>query len=283
MEEYIEGKYIESPIENINNIKPKKQAEIGIIGGTGVYDPKMLKNIKKVKIKTPFGQPSDDITLGDLGGRKIAFINRHGPGHSISPHMVNSRANIWALKKIGVVRILSPGAVGSLKESYKPGDMVITDQFVDFTKNRKYTFFESGKVYHTSLADPFCDELRSGLISSANDIGINVKTKGTYICVEGPRFSTRAESRMFRNFGDIIGMTLVPECSLAREAEICYAAINTITDYDVWAEKPVTMDEIITTMKDNLHKVRSLLLEVIPKIPTKRNCECKDALKYAAA
>lgn len=269
-------------VENINDIKPTKQAEIGIIGGTGVYDPKMLKNVKKVEIKTPFGRPSDDIRIGTLAGRKIAFINRHGPGHSIPPHMVNSRANIWALKKLGITRILSPGAVGSLKENYEPGDIVITDQFVDFTKGRKNTFFESGKVYHTSLADPFCDELRLSLADSANEIGIDVKDRGTYVCIEGPRFSTRAESRMFRNFGDIIGMTLVPECTLAREAEMCYAAINTITDYDVWAEKPVTMDEIVATMKENLHKVRSLLLEVIPKIPTKRECECKDALKYAA-
>ncbi len=208
-------------------------------------------------------------------------MNRHGPGHSIPPHLVNSRANIWVLKKIGVKRILAPGAVGSLKEDYIPGDIVITDQFVDFTKNRQYSFYEGGRVFHVSMADPFCPELRKALISSGKSLGLGIKDNGTYVCIEGPRFSTRAESRMFRSFGDIIGMTLVPECQLAREAELCYAAINTVTDYDVWAERPVTTEDILKTMKENLHKVRSLLLDVIPKIPTERKCACKDALKDA--
>jgi len=257
------------------------EAEIGIIGGTGVYDPKLLTNVKKIKLSTPFGPTSDEITVGEIAGRKIAFINRHGPGHSIPPHLVNSRANIWALKELGITRILAPGAVGSLKENYTPGSIVITDQFIDFTKSRKYTFFEDGKVFHVSLADPFCDELRTALIDCGNQLNLPMHTSGTYLCIEGARFSTRAESKMFRSFGDIIGMTLVPECQLAREAELCYAAINTITDYDVWAEKPVTMDEIVATMKENIHKVRSLLIEAIPKIPTERMCACKDALKDA--
>lgn len=269
---------MESPlnIEAITNL-----AEIGVIGGTGVYDPELLENAQKIKLATPFGAPSDEITIGKLAGRNVAFINRHGPGHTIPPHLVNSRANIWALKKVGVTRILAPGAVGSLKESYKPGDIVITDQFIDFTKNRKYTFYEGGKVFHISLADPFCDELRKALIDSGRSIGIELKEKGIYVCIEGPRFSTRAESRMFRTFGDIIGMTLVPECQLAREAEICYVAINTITDYDVWTEKPVSTRDVLETMKENLQKVRSLLLDTIPKIPTERKCACRHALKDA--
>ncbi len=258
-----------------------KEAEIGIIGGTGIYNPELLSNVKKIKVLTPFGEPSDEINIGKIAGRKVAFLNRHGPKHTIPPHLVNSQANIWALKELGVTRILAPGAVGSLNESYKPGDIIITDQFVDFTKNRKYTFYETGKVYHVSLADPFCNELRTALINSAKSIGVHVKEKGSYVCIEGPRFSTRAESKMYRLFGDIIGMTIVPECQLAREAELCYAAINTITDYDVWADSPVTMEEILSTMKENTHKVKSLLMDIIKKIPEERHCECKDALKNA--
>lgn len=266
----------------LNIEKTAKLAEIGIIGGTGVYDPQLFKNVKKIRMATPFGAPSDEIMIGRLSGRRIAFLNRHGPGHSIPPHLVNSRANIWALKKLGTRRILAPGAVGSLKEEYRPGEIVITNQFIDFTKGRKYSFYEGGRVFHVSLADPFCDELREILIKSGEALGIRTKEEGTYVCIEGPRFSTRAESRMFRQFGDIIGMTLVPECQLAREAELCYAAINTITDYDVWSERPVSTEEILATMKENLHKVRSLLLEAIESIPIERTCGCKDALKDAA-
>lgn len=258
------------------------EAEIGIIGGTGVYDPYLLKNVRKIKVTTPYGTPSDEITLGELAGRKVAFINRHGPGHSIPPHLVNSRANIWVLKHLGVSRIIAPGAVGSLKEEYKPGDIVITDQFVDFTKQRQYSFYQGGKVYHVSLADPFCNELRKVLFDTGEALNLPVRERGTYVCIEGPRFSTRAESKMFQSFGDIIGMTLVPECQLAREAEICYAAINTVTDFDVWAEKPVSTEEILRTMKESIDKVRSLLIETILKVPSERNCSCKDALKEAA-
>jgi 5'-methylthioadenosine phosphorylase len=211
----------------------------------------------------------------------VAFVNRHGPGHSIPPHLVNSRANIYALKRLGVTRIIAPGAVGSLKEDYKPGDLVITDQFVDFTKQRQYTFFQGGRVYHVSLADPFCSEMRAVLIDAARVLNLPAHERGTYVCIEGPRYSTRAESRMFRSFGDIIGMTLVPECQLAREAEICYAAINTITDYDSFSEVPVSTEEILRTMKENIEKVQNLLQQTISKIPMERNCKCKDALKDA--
>jgi 5'-methylthioadenosine phosphorylase len=257
------------------------KAEIGIIGGTGVYDPKLLENATTVEMSTPFGNPSDIITLGELAGKKIAFVNRHGKGHTIPPHKVNSRANIWALKELGVKRILAPNAVGSLKEEYKPGDVVVVDQFIDFTKKRDYTFYDGGKVYHVSLADPFCEELRKALIEAGKGLELQLHDKGTYICIEGPRFSTRAESRMFRSFADVIGMTLVPECQLAREAEICYASIATVTDYDVWAEKPVSTEEVLKTMKENLENVRKLIQEVIPKIPSERKCICREALKDA--
>lgn len=257
------------------------QAEIGIIGGTGVYDPKLLEKPQKFKISTPFGSPSDLITLGEFSGKRIAFINRHGEGHTIPPHKVNSRANIWALKSLGVTRILSPAAVGSLKEEYKPGDIVIVDQFIDFTKKREYTFYEGNQVYHVSPADPFCPELREALIGIGKSLNLPMHKKGTYICIEGPRYSTRAESRMFRNFADIIGMTLVPECQLAREVEICYASIATVTDYDVWADKPVSTEEVLTTMRENLEKIKNLLMQTIPKIPFERSCKCKEALKDA--
>jgi 5'-methylthioadenosine phosphorylase len=256
-------------------------AEIGIIGGTGVYDPKLLENTRKVKVDTPYGWPSDEITLGELAKRKVAFLNRHGPRHSIPPHIVNSRANIWALKSLGVTRIFAPGAVGSLKDGYDPRDIVISDQFIDFTKRREGTYYENGKVYHISVADPFCSEMRSVLIDCGKRMGMPIKDGGTYVCIEGPRFSTKAESRMFRDFGDIIGMTLVPECQLAREQEICYAAINTVTDYDVWKEKPVSIEEILRVMEDGVVNVRRLLMEAIMALPNERSCPCKTALRDA--
>jgi 5'-methylthioadenosine phosphorylase len=270
-------------VSPIVDVKPTDDAEIGIIGGTGVYDPDMLQNRRELALSTPFGSPSDKIVLGELGGRRIAFINRHGHGHSIPPHMINNRANIWALKKLGVKRVLATGAVGSLKEIYMPGDIVIADQFVDFTKTRQYSFFNRDSVYHVSLADPFCSKLRMALERSAIALGMDVNCTGTYVCIEGPRFSTRAESRMYRNFGDVIGMTLVPECQLAREAELCYATINAITDYDVWAEKPVSAGEVAANMKKSVGKVKSLIMDAVSKIPAERNCACGQALKDAAA
>jgi len=267
----------------IIDVVPTGQAEIGIIGGTGVYDDRLLKDACKLTVSTPFGHPSDRIIIGTLAGRRIAFINRHGSGHSIPPHMVNSRANIYALKKLGVKRILATGAVGSLNEAYIPGDVVLADQFVDFTKTRQYSFFNRDGVYHVSLADPFCQELRMALERSAVALKMDVTCTGTYVCIEGPRFSTRAESRMYRNFGDIIGMTLVPECQLAREAELCYASVNAITDYDVWAERPVSMEEISANMKRSAWKVKRLVTDVVSRIPRGRGCECGRALKDAAA
>lgn len=263
-------------------VPPEMRAEIGIIGGSGLYDPGLFKEAKTIKIYTPYGPPSDEITVGEFKGRKVAFLPRHGKGHVIPPHMINYRANIWAFKALGVERIVAVSAVGSLREDYKPGDFVIPDQFIDFTKNRIYTFFDGRLVAHVSMADPFCPELREVAITTAKDLGIPVHEKGTYVCIEGPRFSTRAESRLYKSWGaDIIGMTLVPEVNLAREAQICYVTIAMITDYDVWAEKPVTAEEVVRVMKENVEKAKKLLYELIPRIPKERKCPCKDALKEA--
>ena len=257
-------------------------AEIGIIGGTGVYDPNLLKDTQEIKITTPYGAPSDTIVTGTLGQKKIAFINRHGPGHKIPPHMVNYRANIHALKQLGVKRILAPTAVGSLVEEYKPGDIVILDQFIDRTHARTSTFYEKGQVCHISVADPFCEHLRTLLTETAKKLNYPVHDKGTQVCINGPRFSTRAESLMFKNWGaHTINMTLVPECVLAREKEICYASIAMVTDYDCWKEHNVTIEEVINTMKQNEEKVKTLLTKTIESIPEERTCTCKDALKSA--
>ncbi len=263
-------------------VPPEVRAEIGIIGGSGLYDPGLFKEVKSIKVYTPYGPPSDEIIVGEFKGRRIAFLPRHGRGHVVPPHMINYRANIWALKTLGVERIIAVSAVGSLREDYRPGDFVVPDQFIDFTKNRTYTFFDGRLVAHVSMADPFCPELREVAIKTAKELGIPVHEKGTYVCIEGPRFSTRAESRLYKSWGaDIIGMTLVPEVNLAREAQICYVTIAMITDYDVWAEKPVTAEEVIKVMKENVEKAKKLLYELIPRIPKERKCPCKEALKEA--
>lgn len=253
--------------------------KIGIIGGSGFYE--LLEDPREVKIATPYGSPSAPVQVGKLEGMEVAFIPRHGIGHTIPPHKVNYRANIWALHKLGVERIIGVNAVGSLQEEYKPGDIVFVDQFIDFTKKRDYTFYDGGKVYHVGFADPFCPEIRKVLIDSAKELGLQFKETGTYICIEGPRFSTRAESRMFRQFADIIGMTLVPEINLARELEICYANISMVTDYDVWAEKPVDTKEVLETMAKNIDNVKALLKLAVPRIPEKRDCPCSKALENA--
>ena len=258
------------------------QAEIGIIGGTGLYDPKLLKNIEEVTLQTPYGAPSDSITIGDLCGKRVAFLPRHGKKHTIRPTAVNSRANIFALKKLGVQRILAPSAVGSLKEEFKPGDIVFIDQFIDRTTRREQSFYTEKQVCHISVADPMCPEIRQTLGEVARDIGIDAHGAGIYICIEGPRFSTKAESKLFRMWGaDVIGMTLVPECVLAREAEICYASISTVTDYDVWKEQPVSVDEVLKAMRASVEKVKKIIAETVPRLPKERACECKNALKNA--
>ena len=261
-----------------------KHADIAIIGGTGVYDSGLLSDKEEIKVYTPYGDPSDLITIGRYADRSIAFIPRHGKGHRIPPHKIPARANIWALKQLGVSRILAPAAVGSMKMELKPGHIAIPDQFVDFTKSRQYSFYDGGEVCHVSTADPFCTELRELAINTAKDINLNAHEKATYVCIEGPRYSTRAESMFFKDFAraDIIGMTLVPECVLAREVEICYLSIASITDYDVWAEKPVSTKEVIETLQKNVQNTRKLLAELIPKIPlTRQKCDCGKALEGA--
>lgn len=259
------------------------KAEIGIIAGTGFYDPTLLQRTKEIKVHTPYGSPSDLMTVGEIEGRKVAFIPRHGKKHTIRPTEVNSRANIHALKQIGVQRILAPSTVGSLREDYKPGDIVFVDQFIDRTTRREESFFTSPKVCHISVAEPTCPTLRGVLSTVATEMKIRYHKTGTYVCVEGPRFSTKAESKMFRNWGgDIVGMTLVPECVLAREAEMCYASIATVTDYDVWKEHPVSAFVVAEAMKKNVEKVKKLVAETTVRIPEERRCECKNALESAS-
>jgi 5'-methylthioadenosine phosphorylase len=258
------------------------KVEIGIIGGTGFYDPKLLKNVEEVKVRTPYGSPSDSITVGELEGRHVAFLPRHGRKHTIRPTDVNSRANIFALKKLGVQRILAPSTVGSLREDFKPGDVVFIDQFIDKTTKREQSFYTGKQVCHVSVAEPMCPELRKTLIKSAEKVNVGAHNTGTYVCIEGPRFSTKAESRMHRMWGaDVVGMTLVPECVLAREAEICYACIATVTDYDVWKDHPVSAGEVRKTMKANIEKVKRLLAATVLTLPKERGCDCKSALQSA--
>lgn len=257
-------------------------ADIGIIGGTGVYDQENFEDIKEIKVFTPFGETSDLVSVGQYKNIRVAFIPRHGRNHTIPPHKVNYRANIWALKKLGVKRVIVSSAVGSLREDYKPGDFVIPDQFIDRTKKRLDTFYEGGQTCHISTADPFCSQLRLFFIDLAQQLELNVKARGTYVCIEGPRFSTRAESKLFRLWkADIIGMTIYPECVLAREVELCYVAISMVTDYDVWAEKPVSTKEVVKIMAKSNENFKKLILEALPQIPKTKNCECSSALKDA--
>lgn len=259
----------------------KARARIGIIGGSGVYDPGMFKRVKRVSLHTPYGPTSDEIEVGTLEGVPTAFLPRHGKGHKLPPHKVPYRANLWAMKQLGVERVLSPCAVGSLQEKVRPGDLVLVDQFIDWTKRRDLTYFDGPKTVHISAADPFCPELITLFHASAKRLKLRAHKGGTYLCIEGPRFSTRAESRMFRRFADIIGMTLVPEAQLARELEMCYLSIATSTDYDVWAEKPVSVEEILRVLDQNVVNSRRLIADAIRRIPRTRSCPCKRALEGA--
>mgnify|MGYP001591423863 CR=1 FL=1 len=262
--------------ENYSKFKSK----IAIIGGSGLEDPKFFRKIKEVNIKTPFGYPSSPITVADFHGKRVAFLSRHGKKHQFPPHRVSQRANIWTLKEMGVKIIIGISAVGSLQENFKPGDIVISDQFIDFTKKRDYTFYDR-EACHVSLADPFCPELRGLFNKEAERLKIPSHPTGTYWCIEGPRFSTRAESRFFRNFADVIGMTLCPEATLARELEICYLNLSMVTDYDVWQPYPVNLEEVFKTMKDNTEKIKNLLIAAIPKIKEQEKCSCQESLKGA--
>ncbi|MEI7826658.1 MAG: S-methyl-5'-thioadenosine phosphorylase [Euryarchaeota archaeon] len=257
-------------------------AEIAFIGGSGFYDPDLLEDPTTVAVKTPFGAPSSDIVLGRIGGKACAFLARHGMGHRFSPSRVNYRANIYALKTLGVVNIVAISAVGSLKEEIKPLTIVIPDQIFDRTKLRSNTFFEDICV-HISFAEPFCRDLSHELWQAAQQVGCSIEKGGTYICIDGPQFSTLAESNAYRRMGfDIIGMTAMPEAELAREAEMCFSMLATVTDYDVWREERVTIETVISNVKKNAANTQRIVQEVVSHVPVKDGtCECKNALEDA--
>ena len=247
---------------------------IGIIGGSGLYHMPGFKEHKEINIETPFGPPSDNYVLGELEGKEIVFLARHARGHRISPSELNFRANIYGMKMLGVERIVSLSAVGSLKEEHKPLDFVIPDQFFDRTRGRISTFFGEGLVAHVSFADPVCPQLSETVEAACRAAGVNVKRGGTYLCMEGPAFSTKAESNIYRSWGmDVIGMTNLQEAKLAREAEICYVTVAMVTDYDCWRveEEPVTADMVVARLMKNVERAKKIVAAVIPKIPHEAN------------
>ncbi|HHT9129803.1 MAG TPA: S-methyl-5'-thioadenosine phosphorylase [Candidatus Brocadiaceae bacterium] len=253
---------------------------IGIIGGSGLYNIEGIKDVKPVSIDTPFGKPSDSFIVGNIEGRKVAFLPRHGRGHTILPSELNFRANIYGMKKLGVEHIIAVSAVGSMKEDIRPLDIVIPDQFFDRTRGRISTFFGEGIVGHVSFADPVCEVLANTLFNAAKSAGVRVHKGGTYLCMEGPLFSTRAESNVYRQWGvSIIGMTNLQEAKLAREAEICYSTLAMATDYDCWhvSEEAVTLEMIIGNLNKNAETAKRILKTAIPKIEQKRNCACVTA------
>jgi 5'-methylthioadenosine phosphorylase len=260
-----------------------RMSKIGIIGGSGLYKIDGLKDVKEIKVDTPFGSPSDNYITGNLEGVDAVFLPRHGKGHTILPTDVNCRANIYGMKKLGVERIVSISAVGSLKKELKPLDIVLPDQFVDRTnQGRPTTFFGDGIVAHISFGEPVCSEMRKIIYGASGELGVTAHDKGTYINMEGPAFSTKAESRLFRSWGmDIIGMTNMPEARLAREAEICYATVAFVTDYDCWHEEEVTIDMVIQNLTKNVETAKKLIKKIVPMLSGKRNCGCGGALKYA--
>lgn len=260
------------------------QAAIGIIGGSGLYSMGGLTATKEIRLKTPFGTPSDAIVLGTLEGKKVAFLARHGRGHRILPSEVNYRANIYGMKMLGVERIISVSAVGSLKEDLRPGEFLVPDQFFDRTKNRAATFFGDGLVAHVAFAHPTCGTLSEILADACLHEAVKVHRRGTYICIEGPQFSTLAEAEVNRKLGfDVIGMTNLTEAKLAREAEICYATIAMITDYDCWhpEHESVTAAQIIATLNQNAENAQKALRTAVREIPAARACKCGSALQHA--
>lgn len=260
------------------------QAEIGIIGGSGLYSMNGLTKTREIGVKTPFGEPSDAIVLGMLEGKRVAFLARHGRGHRILPGEINFRANIYAMKLLGVERIISVSAVGSLMEELRPGEFLVPDQFVDRTKNRISTFFGEGLVAHVGFDKPTCGQVSSVLADASVHCGVMVHRKGTYVCIEGPQFSTLAEAHRHRQLHfDVIGMTNVTEAKLAREAEICYATIAMITDFDCWhpEHESVTAAQIIATLVQNAENAQRVLREAVRAMPEERNCKCGAALKHA--
>lgn len=266
-------------------VKTAVKAQIGIIGGSGLYKMEGLKEIKEVAISTPFGKPSGKFILGKLEGVPVAFLPRHGVGHTLLPSEINYRANIYAFKTLGVTAILSVSAVGSMKKEIPPGHIVVPDQFYDLTKGRKSTFFGEGLVAHVSLADPICPALAKTVAEAGESVGATVHRGGTYICMEGPQFSTRAESDVHRKSFNVsvIGMTNATEAKLAREAEICYVTLALSTDYDCWhvSEVPVTSDMVIKVLMANIELSKKIIAAAVRKIAPNRNCRCGSALKNA--
>ena len=260
------------------------EARVAIIGGSGLYEMDGLSGEREVDVDTPFGTPSDSIILGELHGVKAAFLPRHGKGHRISPARLPAQANIFALKTLGVERIISVSAVGSLKEEMRPLDLVVPDQLIDRTRDRPNTFFDDNLVAHISFSDPFCPELSGLLYQAASGNGATAHMGGTSVVMEGPAFSTRAECNMYRSWGaDIIGMTTLPEAKLAREAEICYATLACVTDYDCWREatEAVTVEMVVANLMKNVATSKNVLGRVLPRIPVERTCSCSSALKDA--
>jgi 5'-methylthioadenosine phosphorylase len=264
--------------------RAKTQAEIGIIGGSGLYSMNGLTKTREVTVKTPFGEPSDAIVLGMLEEKRVAFLARHGRGHRILPSEINFRANVYAMKLLGVERIISVSAVGSLMEDLRPGEFLVPDQFVDHTKNRVSTFFGDGLVAHVGFDKPTCGQVSAALADASVHCGVMVHRRGTYVCIEGPQFSTLAEANMHRQLRfEVIGMTNVTEAKLAREAEICYATIAMITDFDCWHpdHESVTASQIIATLVQNAENAQKVLREAVRAMPDARSCKCGAALKHA--
>ena len=259
-------------------------ASYGIIGGSGLYQMQGVENVSWHAVETPFGTPSDEIAIGEIDGVSVAFLSRHGRGHKVAPHEINYRANIWALRSLGVRWLISVSAVGSMREEIVPGDLVMVDQFIDRTRVRKSTFFEDGIVGHVSFADPVCGVLQQALTKAAKDLEITHHDGGTYVCIEGPQFSTRAESLLYRSWDvSVVGMTNLPEARLAREAQIAYATIALATDYDCWheAEEEVSVEAVLNTVRGNVDKAQKVIKQVIPALTNAKASAAWNALEHA--
>jgi 5'-methylthioadenosine phosphorylase len=261
-----------------------REVTTAVIGGTGLYQMEGLDPLDRIDITTPFGNPSDSITVLSFNGKDVAFLPRHGSGHRYLPTEIPVKANIWALKKLGIQRIISFSAVGSLKEEIRPRDIVVPDQIIDRTRSRENSFFGEGIVGHVSFADPFCPELRTALCNAVGSLAHPSHSGGTYVCMEGPLFSTRAESNLYKSWGgSVIGMTAIPEAKLAREAEICYALVALTTDYDCWkeGEEDVTIDIVVENMRATTKAAQDIIKAAVGLIPQCRTCGCQEAARYA--
>jgi 5'-methylthioadenosine phosphorylase len=259
----------------------RTRATIAVIGGSGASAEIIPGRTTAHRVSTPWGSPSSPVVEGELEGLRLLFLERHGPGHSIPPHRVNYRANVDALRSLGAEAIVTVSSVGSLQPELPPGSFVLPSQFIDFTKQRPTTFFDGGRVYHVSTADPFCPDLLVRAAAAGRAAGHPFAESKNYVCVEGPRFSTRAESRLFRTMADVIGMTLVPEVTLARERGICYVCLAMVTDYDVWSEKPVDAADVVRVMNENSSRMGGVLQRLLPSLRQPTSCECPQALANA--